>query len=146
MAAAGDTQFHWPAQTTTKINAMFAADAAAMTPTGTVVIAPEASASVRFAMNSAQIAPTAEPSHGPRLRITTTHSRACATTSSAATTIVGAHSIADTPAQPSTTMDAAITPAACSSPAYTASELAVSASVSTASAPKSGHGGVDHRG
>ena len=45
------------------------------------------------------------------------------------------------------TMTAApIAPAACKSPASTASDVALIASVSTASAPNNGHGGTDQRG
>ena len=45
-----------------------------------------------------------------------------------------------------TTRLAATTPAACSRSARTASEAALTASVSTARQPRSGHGTVDHSG
>ena len=61
-------------------------------------------------------------------------------------TIVGAHATSVTRDHAKTMMAAAITPAACRSPPYTASDVAVSASVTTASAPNNGHGGVDQVG
>src|SRR5262249_25947592 len=129
-----------------KISMTFTIAAPAIIGSGTDVSVPDASPSVRLAMKSAQIAPIAAPSHEPRIRSMTNQSSAYATTSSAAPTMVGAHSIDETPAQAKTMMAAAITPAAWSSYEYTASEVAVSASVRTASAPKSGHGGVDQIG
>src|SRR5207245_10003597 len=93
--AAGATQSHWPDQATANISAMFTADARMMMATGTAVSVPDASPSVSVAMKSAQIAPIAAPSQGPRLRMTSSHTSERPTTYSAATTIIGAHAIDD---------------------------------------------------
>ena len=53
---------------------------------------------------------------------------------------------ADASAQANTTIAAAIAPAVCSPFPPTANEVALAASVSTASAPNSGHGGSAHSG
>ncbi len=95
---------------------MFTIDARMMTASGTAVSVPDASPSVSIAMKSAQIAPIAAASHGPRLRMTRSHTSERPTTYSAAATMVGAHAIDATPAHANTTIEAAITPAAWSSP------------------------------
>src|SRR6185295_18846993 len=130
----------------TKINATLSIAVTITTAIGSGVSVPDASPSVRLAMNSAQIAAIAAPSHGPRLRMMTSHTSAYAATASAATSIVGAQVTGGTRDHAKTMIDAAIVPAACSSPEKTAIDVAVSASVSTPSAAKSGHGGIDHAG
>src|SRR2546423_3592897 len=146
MTDAGAIQFHCPAQTTTKISAMFSADATAMIAIGTGVSEPDASPIVRFAIISAEIAPRAGSSDGPRFLTTKNHASAYAPRISAATTFTGDHSEPTTHAHAKITIDAAIAPAACSSPERTASDVAVSASVRTVTAPNSGHGGIDQPG
>ena len=85
------------------------------TMTGSGVSAPDASPSVSVAMNKAPMAPMAAPSHGPRLRMTTSQTNAYAATSSAAPSIVGAQTIVETRAHAKTMIAAAIAPPAWSS-------------------------------
>src|SRR5438105_3321159 len=137
--AAGATHVRSSIHASARMSAMFTACVALSSATGTVDIAAEASISVSSATNSAAMA--AMPV--PRDRVSRIQNSAYAATASPAPTIVGDHVTPATCAQMKTITDAAMVLEACSSDTCTARDEALNASISTASVPKSGHGGSD---
>src|SRR4051812_49088886 len=140
--AAGATHVHSYIHASARMSAMFTACVALRSATGTVDIAAEASISVSSATNSDATAAMPAPREA-RERVSTIEISAYAATVSPAATIVGAHVTPATCAQMKRMTEAAMVLEAWRSDICTASEEALKASVSTASVPKSGHGGND---
>ncbi len=128
------------------MSAIFTACVTLMSATGTTEFNADASTRVSSATKSDTTAAIPAPVVEPRARISAIQRTAYAATDSPATSMVGAHATPATCAHTNTMTDAAIALAACSSDMCTASDEALKASVNTANAPKSGHGGIDEAG